>query len=677
MHALALAKITFQKYRMADSELMKSKTGGPPRISGAVIDQAALLLILAVSLALRVTIAVRGGQYFWTDESNYVLSQSAAAAILAGHFHIGAVELFSHSDHMMFEVIGVIPAMAQIAMGGLVWLPAVFFGSFSVGIIYMTSRLVRAKGGSSREGIFAALLMASCTSFFYYARHVFPYDLALFLYLCGAWCGFRPGCANSLMAGFLSGLSFLTYNSYWWFGGTVLILTVLSHREPPSRTMLRGTVSLVGLSLPILATLGIARLLGYSLAGKFVHHAHLVWAAGGDRGIAWRVMPQYLWVSERYLFLFLVSAMLVALVFYAAGKLERRVILWLAGCLMFYAGLLAMFDVLKIFFVSARYARPLAIFLCLIGGWFLAKIFSLGRYGRIATALLVTAILCQAAANFSAPLRQVFPPEFEKGAEMAIAKDRGVNGDQEPYRIIGGGYSDSEVEEAIRTHPHIVLFERRHPLQFIPYVFDDYTESLRTKFHARDISMKAVRLVPELPTYGEELPGNDGPWTPHSGAVRLGVTFDPGRSAEAQPILSTGRTGAGDELLVQFVGPDSIRFGFDHWDHPEIFSRPINCDLKKPHLLTISFGSLYPEGGRAQLAADLNPLRHTLLLNFDGKVVICQKVDCYAATPRTIVLLHNFFGFSTAARDFSGQFISAHRVSPGEILREIEGFSPN
>jgi len=82
VHALALAKITFQKYRMADSELMKSKTGGPPRISGAVIDQAALLLILAVSLALRVTIAVRGGQYFWTDESNYVLSQSAAAAIL-------------------------------------------------------------------------------------------------------------------------------------------------------------------------------------------------------------------------------------------------------------------------------------------------------------------------------------------------------------------------------------------------------------------------------------------------------------------------------------------------------------------------------------------------------------------------------------------------------------------
>jgi len=677
VHALALGKINFHNYRMADSELMEAKAGGLARTPGTPFDRIALSSILALSLVLRVTIAIRGGQYFWTDESNYVRSQRAAAAFLAGHVHVGADELFSHSNHMMFEVIGVIPAMAQSALGCLVWLPAVFFGSFSVGTIYLTSRLVRAMGGSSREGLFAALLMASCTSFFYYARHVFPYDLALFLYLCGALCGIRSGCANSVLAGLLSGLSFLTYNSYWWFGGTVLILTVLSHPESFSRTIMRGTLSLVGLSLPILTTIAIARLLGYSLVGKFFQYAHLVSADTGDRGIAWRVMPEYLWVSERYLFFFLVFAVFVALALWPAGKLERRVMLWLAGCLIFYAGQLAVFDVFKVFFVCARHARPLAIFLSLIGGWFLAKIYSRERYGRIAAAVLVTAILVQAAVNFSVPLRQVFPPDFEKGAEVAIAEDENVNGDPGLYRILEGGYTDSKVEDAIRNHPHIVLFERRHPLEFVPYSFDDYTESQRTKFRLRDISMKAVRLLPELPTYGGELPGTDGPWTSHVGAVRLGVIFDPGNSAEAQPILSTGRKGAGDELFVQFVGPDSIRFGFDHWDHVVIFSQQISCDLKKPHLLTISFGSLYPEGAQRPLNTDLDPLRHTLLLTFDGRVLICQKVDCYAAGPHSIVLLHNFLGFSTATRDFSGRFISAHRVSPGEILGEMKDFSPN
>jgi hypothetical protein len=654
---------------------METKDRGQRQTSGALFDRFALSLILAVSLVLRMTIAVRGGQYFWTDESNYVRSQTAAAAFVVGHFRAGAEELFSHSDHMMFEIIGVIPAMGQIATRGLVWLPAVFFGSFSVGIVYLTSRLVRALGGSSREGLFAALLMASCASFFYYARHVFPYDLALFLYLCGALCGFRSGCANSLLAGILSGLSFLTYNSYWWFGGTVLILTVLSHKESLSSAIKRSVVTLVGLSLPILATLGIARLLGHELVGKFLHHAYLVSADAGDRGIAWRVIPEYLWVTERHLFLFLVIAFLAAFALCATGNAERRVRLWIAGSLVFYAGQVAVFDVLKVFFVCARHARPLEIFLCLIGGWFLAKIFAQGSYGRIATYLLVPAILFQAAANFSVPLRQMFPPEFEQNAYAAIAKD--VSHDPGQYRILGGGYSENDAEETIEKSPHIVLYEQRHPLEFTPYSFDDYTESYRRKFHSRDISMKAVRLLPEIPTYGEGLPGSDGPWEPHGGAVRLGIVFDPGRAAASQPIISTGRKGAGDELFVQFLGPNSIRFGFDHWEHPAIFSETIGCDLKKPHLLTVSFGSLFSDGDRVTMSADLDPLWHKLLVNFDGKAVIFQNVDCYPALPHSILLFHNFIGFSTAARDFSGRLLSSHRVSPIEILKEMKANSRN
>ena len=72
MHALALGKINFHNYRMADSELMEAKAGGLARTPGTPFDRIALSSILALSLVLRVTIAIRGGQYFWTDESNYV-----------------------------------------------------------------------------------------------------------------------------------------------------------------------------------------------------------------------------------------------------------------------------------------------------------------------------------------------------------------------------------------------------------------------------------------------------------------------------------------------------------------------------------------------------------------------------------------------------------------------------
>ena len=239
------------------------------------------------------------------------------------------------------------------------------------------------------------------------------------------------------------------------------------------------------------------------------------------------------------------------------------------------------------------------------------------------------------------------------------------------YRILEGGYGESAEDELVRNRPHIVLYERPHPLEFLPYSFDDHTESLRTKFRSRDISMQAIRLTPELPAYGGELPGNERQETPEGGAFRLGLIFDPGKSAEAQPILSTGRQGAGDEVFVQFLGPHAIRFGFDHWSQPATFSAPITCDLGEPHLLTISVAPLYPEPSRALPGGASSPLRNMVFLVFDGKSVLLRRIKCYPAIPRSIVLFHNFLGFSTAARDFSGRVLSVHRVSAEEIGREM------
>jgi len=88
--------------------------------------------ILIVSFGLRVFLAVRGGQFYWIDETRFAFSRGAAGAFLSGHLHAGLDELFSSPDHLLFKIVGVVPALLEKIASGAPWVAAVFFGSFSV-----------------------------------------------------------------------------------------------------------------------------------------------------------------------------------------------------------------------------------------------------------------------------------------------------------------------------------------------------------------------------------------------------------------------------------------------------------------------------------------------------------------------------------------------------------------
>jgi hypothetical protein len=631
-------------------------------------DGFALVALIVASFILRVVIAVKGGQYFWTDESRFVLSQRAADDFVQGKFAVGFDALFSNSGHLLFEVIGVLPALLEKAFGGRTYVPAIFFGCFSLGVIYLVSRLVRSQGGSSREGVLAAFLVAACNSFFYYARHIFPYDAALCFYLAAALVGFRPGPLKGVLAGVLCGLGFLTYNAYWAFGGTILALTVVAQRRGLWQALERSGYSLLGLFLPILAAVGIGRLFGHDLIRSFYDFSHVVASDTGDRGIAWRIIPQYLWVSEHFLFLVLGLGVPAALFLCAIGRGAGRVGLWVFGAILFYLGQVVVFDVLKIFFVCARHARPELIFLCLVGSWLLAKAYYSGWMGRLAVQLILVAILVQSVVNFSTPLRQMFPHEFDNYAQAAIEDDA----DRDPglYAIIDGGYSGN----AFERRPYVVLYKSPHPLQFPPYTYDDYTEVMRKAFRDRDISMRAVRLLPERPEGRVQISRFTGPWAPYLGAMRLEVIFDPDRISGAQPILSSGKPGAGDQLFVEFLDKNTLRLGFDHWNFPAIYSEAIHCDMGGPHVVEVSTGSLYPPDYRSSFAGEQawRILRHTLYVRFDGKAAISLSADSYPSLPHSVILFHNYIGFSTAERDFTGRLLSASSVPTDEIVSGIE-----
>jgi hypothetical protein len=627
-----------------------------------------LAFVLLGSLVLRVVIAVRGGQFYWTDESRFEISRAAAAQFAQGHVRAGFDTLFSGADHLLFKIVGIVPAFIERPFGHEPWIAAVFFGSFSVVIIYLVWRLVLEQGGSTLEALCSALLVSACSTFFYYARHIFPYDLALCLFLCSALCGLGPRRRNFFWAGVLSGLGFLCYNGYWLTGGVALILLVFAPRRKIRPTLVNAAFACLGLLAPIALVLLVGRSLGHDLVKSYLEFSQTV---SGDFGNGWRIIPEYFWASEGCLALFWVLALLFAGFAWHSGRLESRTASWVVGAVLFSVGMVVFSDFFGRFAVYARHTRPLALFLCLIGGWFLARLFRRGWIGKTVFGVVLAVILVQSALNMAGPMRQEFPDDFKARADAVILRD--MARDPGLYRVLADGYAENDQLLAVETRPFSVLERSPHPLEFPPYSFDGYNEELRAAFRTRDISMRVVRLLPENPAGRPQLDRSKGPWAPYPGAVRLEVILDPAQMKLGQPLVSSGKEGAGDEVFAEIVNDESIRLGFDHWGATGTYSQPIPCDFSQPHVIVISTGSLYPgePGAAAHHDTQWAALRHAVLVKFDGVTAIATRRDCYPAIPQSVTFFHNFIGFSTAERDFEGRVLSVSPVAADGLLPEV------
>ncbi len=641
-------------------------TGRTGRAAG---ERGKLLALLGVSWLLRVILALRGGQYFWTDETRFIVSKTAATDLVHGRLRAAADGLFASADHLLFKVIGVLPALAQLGFGDTPVLPALFFGSFSVGLIYLSWRLALSQGASAREALFTAFLVATTNLFFYYTRHLFPYDAALCLFLGAALLGFRRGSLSHFGAGLLAGLGFLAYNGYWLFGGTVLALTVLSGQRRLRDRVVQGLWSLSGLVLPILLVLGIGRLLQHDLVRSYVEFSRTV---GGDRGNAWRMIPAYLWSAEHGMALFWLLAVLAATGAWVAGMAEARARTWLLGAMLFAGGMVGLSDVVQRFSVYGRHSRPLALFLCLLGGWLLERLCASGRTGRRLAVVLVLTLAVQAAVNFRAPLRQEFPPQFSaRAAGVVAAAERE---DARFYRTMDDGPFGSEANRLARIRPHVVLLRSPHPYQFEPYAFDGFNEAIRADFRRNDFAMEAVRLLPEAPGTRVQLGKYRGPWTPMPGPLRFRLIFDPRQPGFAEPLVSSGTPGAADQIFYQFTGPRTLRLGFDHWGNPAVLSREIACDPRLPHTLVVSVAPLCPaaDGSGPDPWRDLRPW---VLATLDGEPVLKLETSTYPCAPASVAVLHNLASLSSSARDFSGRVLSVSAVPPDEVIGAL-GFNP-
>ncbi|NJP06944.1 MAG: hypothetical protein HC837_15655 [Chloroflexaceae bacterium] len=346
-------------------------------IRRSLLTWAPLLAIIAVSVMLRITLVLRGGQHYWPDEARFARPETLWWMLQQGELESAWLMLLTKVDHTGFILVG-LPAViirSTVAAGwglssvGTIWVAALVLSMASVMAIGLVYAVARRAGASHTEALLATLLMACATSMLYYGRHFLPYDSAIALLLLALWVGLgrTTRLALSFICGLIVGMAFLTYNGYWLTGAIVLLIHVAYRQRVLVAMVTRALAAGTGLvTLPLLLTIA-----SIQAGEKPYILALLSFAETSKQGVhseGWSLPWEYLWHVEHTLLLVWGIALLITLglTFTRSPLLEKRALLWLAAALGIYALLVVRSTVFEMFVPNGRSARQVVPFLCLM-----------------------------------------------------------------------------------------------------------------------------------------------------------------------------------------------------------------------------------------------------------------------------------------------------------------------
>lgn len=226
-----------------------------------------------------------------------------------------------------------------------------------------------------------------------------------------------------------------------------------------------------------------------------------------------------------------------------------------------------------------------------------------------------------------------------------------------------------------RAHPFWARFEPGHGryLQRLVRVTIDGEEVLRSMADTYD----AVAWEPELGTetkrlaLGERFTGTivvvgraEPPEAPPAvrtgGPVRLEATLPEWRGVKAEPLLTTGVTGAGDLVYVKYESEGTVRIGYDHWGVGGPVSEPIAVPEDRRVTIEIDLASLYPAGVEGDGVAGAR--REGVLVRLNGALVLQGGKRAHPSHADEVSVGANALGASTATMRFSGTIHTEARL---------------
>ena len=185
-----------------------------------------------------------------------------------------------------------------------------------------------------------------------------------------------------------------------------------------------------------------------------------------------------------------------------------------------------------------------------------------------------------------------------------------------------------------QNEPSKVIFGRNH---------DTITDGL---FRGKLSSIRRLG-IPQLDAIRAET--GDGP-------VSITMRFPPFVATFAQPLLSTGRMGAGDIVYVFYEGPNRVRFAHDCWGRDLVQTESVYYDPSIDQRVEIDLPNLH--------ANIIDPLagRDHLIIRFNGRTLYDKARKAHPIAPGEFYVGNNAINSSSAEHNFNGPKLEYARL---------------
>ena len=435
------------------------------------------------------------------DESRFGYPLEAVACILRHEWLAALRNVIGSADHLGFKVLGIIPGYFQIRYHLGYEFSLLFLALLSTCNIAWVWLISRRLGAGEPEALGSALAMACANSMFYWSRHLMPYDVALFWALACLYVALKPGAHwyDSLWAGILGCIAFVTYNGYWTLVGVALAAHVLLAWPRFWLGVWRALWALGGLVGPYFLLLYVAL---WTL-DVYLLQSYLTFSGSinqGDFNDGHRVIAEYFWHAETMMVVVWLAAVAWVLVRAFRGGNDRRAWLYLGGVVAIIASLVVGANVMEKFVVYGRLARQVVPFLALLTGY---VFFHPGSFwsARGPRRLAVGCLVAIATWNFAGPLRLSFPAPFEvEGSKVIAAVQAEATNEGRPavprerFRFLYTTFIWPSPTALDLPPKYRVLLARPHPLEYQPYMYEGFGREQRAIFRRSDIRMRLIQV---------------------------------------------------------------------------------------------------------------------------------------------------------------------------------------
>jgi len=475
-----------------------------------------LLVLLVVSGAARMGLALSGGQYFFGDEHRYGIGVALYQAIRTGDMAAAGAHLL-RPEHAAFSYVAMLVAAGQHGLAQFTpwgdWtqaaniprtagFAAALLSLISVLNLWLVHRLARAAGAGETEAGWVVLLLAASNAFFYFSRHLVPYDAALAAALGGLVFALSPDRRDAWKSGALAATCYQLYNGYWFLVPLGFLFHLLARPDRAARVRASAAWLAGGVGATVVLMLP-----GFGFGGAAYWDAMRGFSGSVTQGLfseGWSFAGEYLWHAEGWL-----GAVAAVAAGYALFRATRpgadagRLRGW--GWLLLGAYLLpvAASVGLQKFVVYGRTVRPLVPLVCLLAGYGLHR-FTLSRprwRPALAGLIILSALL-----NFAPHFRRVFPRDFAAQVERDydvtkhwVSFTGTIYYQPDPTRrpdlaVVNAQYI-YPVRDFLGYPAGLVMRAAEHPLAYPPYQYEGHAPRERRLLRAHPPVMLLVQLA--------------------------------------------------------------------------------------------------------------------------------------------------------------------------------------